>query len=588
MSSRAKEDRMPRQLWQMLAGHRGALALGLLLMLVAAGLGIAQPLAMKAVIDGLTASRSVVLLVIGLVVLMALEVVVNAAASYVLERTGERFLLRLRTRLFSRLLRLTMPTFDRFRLGDLMSRASTDVIQVREAATRAAVELAASVVMIAATLVVMFLIDPVLMCVVVGVLIAATAAISGLTAAIGRVSTKLQDTVGAMSADLERVMGAIRTVRASRAEQRETQRLTELAHDAYTAGVRSAFLMAAVSSLINVAVNGAFVVVLLVGAVRVGQDALALSSLVALLLYANQLVLPVAQFVEGIATVYKVRGAAQRATEVFTLPVEESAPATVIDEPPRSAPVLEIRNLRFGYTPDAPVLQDLSLTVPHNSLVALIGPSGAGKSTALGLINRFYQPWQGSIHLDGYAATELDLAAWRARIGWVEQDCQILHGTLRDNLRYIAHDADDRALWHAIDLVNLREKVEKLPDGLDSQVGEHGARLSSGERQRVAIARAVLARPRLLLLDEPTAHLDPANEAALTTTLDNLRGECALLVIAHRMSTIRSASSILLLANGTARATGTWTELFESPAEFGRLVNMREPEFSTAPSLREI
>ncbi|MFI5782492.1 ABC transporter ATP-binding protein [Nocardia sp. NPDC051570] len=553
----------------MTGGHRVALAAALLLTLVAAGLGIAQPIAMKAVIDALGTGRSITLLVVGLVSLLLLEACVGAGASYLLERTGERFLLRMRTRLFTHLLRLRMPTFDRFRLGDLMSRASTDVIMVREAATRSVVDIATSVAMIVATIIVMFLIDPVLMGVVVGVLLAVTAATSGMTVGIGRVSARLQHTVGAMSADLERVLGAIRTVRASRAEHRETQRLIGLAHDAYDAGVHSARLVAGVHALITMAVNGAFLAVLLVGAVRVSQGVLTFSSLVALLLYANQLVLPVAQLVEGVATVYKVRGAAERAQEVFALPVEESAAVgAAVPSAADSSAVLEIRNLRFGYSPAAPVLLDLSLTVPRHSMVALVGSSGAGKSSTFALINRFYQPWQGSIRLDGHSPDELDLAAWRARIGWVEQDCPILHGTLRDNLRYAAPDADDEALWHAIDLVNLRQKVEKLPDGLDAQVGEHGARLSTGERQRVAIARAVLTRPRLLLLDEPTAHLDPANEAALTATLGNLRRECSLLVIAHRMSTIRSADTILLLANGTARATGAWPKLFDTHVEF--------------------
>lgn len=329
------------------------------------------------------------------------------------------------------------------------------------------------------------------------------------------------------------------------------------------------------------AVNGAFIVILFVGAVRVGHGTLALSSLVAVLLYAHQLVLPAAQLVEGIATVYKVKGAADRTQEVLSLPVEESAQA-ITDAAERGghpaengqAPaVLEIQNVHFGYATDTPVLRDVSLTVPPHALVALVGPSGVGKSTTFALINRFYQPWRGSIHIDGQSPADLDLAAWRARIGCVEQDCPIMHGTLRDNLRYAAPGAGDAALWHALDLVNLRGKIEHLPAGLDAEVGEHGTRLSSGERQRVALARAILTRPRLLLLDEPTAHLDPANEAALTDTLHNLRSECSLLVIAHRMSTIQSATAIALLADGGIRATGTYSELFSSHTAFRDFVS---------------
>lgn len=572
---------MLRQLWRMTTGQRAALAVALLLMVTAAGFGIAQPIAIKAVIDALSGGRPVTVLVAVLVVLLLLQALVGAWASFLLERTGERFLLRMRTRLFAHLLRLTMPTFDRFRVGDLMSRASTDVILVRDAVTRAAVEVTTSAIMVVAAFSVMFLIDPVLMCVVASVLVVGAAVISGTAARIGQVSVSLQTTVGALASDLERALGAIRTVRVSRAERRETQRLAALAQEAYQAGVHSARLTSTVGPIIETIVNGAFVIVLFVGAVRVSQGALALSSLVAILLYANQLVMPIAQLINGIATVYKVRGAAERTQEVFSLPIEEPAPTcagpATLDvepaEPDRRPAVLEVRGLHFGYELTTPVLRDLSLTVPQRSLVALVGVSGAGKSTTFALINRFYQPWQGSIRLDGHSPAELDLASWRARIGWVEQDCPILHGTLRDNLRYAAPDADDNALWHAIDLVRLREKVASLPAGLDTDVGERGARLSSGERQRVAIARAVLTRPRLLLLDEPTAHLDPINEAALSNTLDNLRRECSLLVIAHRMSTIRTADSVMLLANGTVHTAGTYPELIDSHTEFTRLVN---------------
>nr|WP_223242101.1 ABC transporter ATP-binding protein [Streptomyces sp. CBMA123] len=237
---------------------------------------------------------------------------------------------------------------------------------------------------------------------------------------------------------------------------------------------------------------------------------------------------------------------------------------------------MEIRDLRFGYRPDAPVLQGLSLTVPPHALVALVGPSGAGKSTTFALINRFYEPWSGTLRIDGRPAADLGLAEWRSHIAWVEQHCPLLHGTLRDNLCYAAPEATDERLWQVLDLVNLTRKVDRLPEGLDTEVGERGVRLSSGERQRIAIARAVLARPRLLLLDEPTAHLDPANEAALTVTMHSLRKECALLVIAHRMSTIEAADSVVMLADGTTSAAGTYPELLRTHPDFRRLSGQRQ------------
>ncbi|MGK4585900.1 ABC transporter ATP-binding protein [Kitasatospora sp. HPMI-4] len=579
---------MVRQLWTLTRGRRRALAAALFLTLIAAAVGVVQPLAARGVVDALTAHRPLLLPVTVLVLLLLAQALVGAFAVFLMERTGERFVLGMRTGLISHLLRVHMQAFDRLRVGDLMARASTDVVVLREALTHASVQIAVNLCVALGSVVAMFVMDPVLMLLVLGVLLVCGVVINRLSAEVGRSSTELQTAVGAISAGLERALSALRTVRANRAERREIDHLGTLAHRAYDAAVRSARLTAVIAPTAQMAINAAFVLVLLVGAARVDQGALSLGGLVAMLLYATQLTGPVTELMDGIASVNRAKGAMERVQEVYALPIEggtteggstvgtsRSTPLRQSAQSPPSAPSLEIRDLRFGYSPDAPVLRGLSLTVPPHALVALVGPSGAGKSTTFALISRFYEPWSGSIRIDGRPATDLGLEEWRSHIGWVEQDCPILHGTLRDNLSYAAPDVSDDRLWEVLDLVNLTEKVHRLSAGLDTEVGERGARLSSGERQRVAIARAVLARPRLLLMDEPTAHLDPANEAALTVNLHSLRKECALLVIAHRMSTIEAADSVVMLSHGTASATGTYAELLDTHPGFQQLSGHR-------------
>ncbi|MFD9692822.1 ABC transporter ATP-binding protein [Kitasatospora sp. NPDC001309] len=574
---------MLRQLWTLTRGRRRALGAALLLTLTAAGVGVAQPLAAKGVVDAVTSHRPLLLPCAVLVLLLLTQALIGACATFLLERTGERFVLGLRTGLTAHLLRVRMDAFDRQRVGDLMARASTDVVVLREALTHVSVQIATNLCVALGSVVAMFVLDPLLMLLILGVLLGCGLVINRLSAEIGRTSTALQTAVGAISAGLERALSALRTVRANRAEQREIDHLDALAHRAYDAAVRSARLTAVVAPTAQLAINAAFILVLLFGTARVDQGALSLGALVAMLLYASQLTGPVTELMEGIASVNRAKGSVERVQEVYALPVEEDTPARPgRATPPRPAgrgpaPALELRDLRFGYSPDAPVLQGLSLTVPQHALVALVGPSGAGKSTTFALINRFYEPWSGSLRIDGQPAADLGLAQWRSHLGWVEQDCPILHGTLRDNLRYAAPDATDERLRQVLDLVNLTRKVNRLPDGLDSEVGERGVRLSSGERQRVAIARALLARPRLLLMDEPTAHLDPANEAALTLNLHALREECAILVIAHRMSTIEAADTVVMLSDGTATATGTYPELFHGHPDFRQLAGHHRP-----------
>ncbi|TDD73890.1 ABC transporter ATP-binding protein, partial [Actinomadura rubrisoli] len=220
-----------------------------------------------------------------------------------------------------------------------------------------------------------------------------------------------------------------------------------------------------------------------------------------------------------------------------------------------------------------PVLRGVSFRVPAGGHVALIGRSGAGKSTIFALVERFYDPDRGEVLVDGVPAGALSREGHRARIGLVEQDCPVLDGTLRDNLVYATPGAGEEEVRRAVDTTNLGGLVSRLPRGLDTRVGEHGRELSGGERQRLAIARALIARPRLLLLDEPTSHLDLESELALHRAIDEAAGRCALLVIAHRFTTVRAAASVIVLDQGRIVASGSHEELLETSAYYSELAS---------------
>ena len=566
-----------RGLARLAAGHWGRITAAAALMLAGSALAMAQPLLAKRVVDGAAGAG---LGGVGwraaapLVAVFTAQAAVQAVARYALARTGEGVVLGVRLRLIDHLLRLGMPAYDTCRVGDLISRVGADGLALRLALADGVAAAAAGSLGLAGTVALMLWLDWVLFACVASLvaasLLAAAAALRGVRAA----SARGQRALGEMTADLERALGAIRTVRANRAEQREAERIGAAARSAHAAGVRMAALGALLGPATELAVSGSFLVVLLVGGARVASGASSIGELVAFLLYLLYLTVPVGALLEAAGALERGSGAVQRISEALALPREPARAAPrppAQDRPAGPAPVLEFRGVWFGYAPGRPVLRGVSFQVPERGRVALVGRSGAGKSTVLALAARFYDPDQGQLLLLGEDALALDREGCRAQIGLVEQHAPVLHGTLRDNLAYGAPHAGDEELRRAVELAHLDELVARLPRGLDTDVGERGTRLSGGERQRVALARALLTRPRLLLLDEPTSQLDPVSEAALDRAIGQVAGECALLVVTHRPATMRAADQIVVLDRGEVAAAGTHEELLRGSERYQRL-----------------
>ena len=564
-----------RDVARILRGHRGTLVVGVTLTLVVSGLGLAQPLLVKRAIDHAGHTSVLWTNVALLLVLFAGQAAVQTVVRYVLARAGEGVVLGIRLHLIDQLLRLHMPAYDRHRVGDLVSRATTDSTALRRVVAEGFTEAVTGAIGMAGAVALMIWLDRVLF-----LIIAALVGVGGLIvlSVVRRLqdsSFRIQQSTGEMASDLERALGAIRTVRACGAEPRESARIGTQAKSAYAASVRMAKLDALVAPAGQLAVNGSFLLVLLVGGLRVANGATSVGDLVAFLLYMTFLLGPVTSVFEAASIVQQGTGALRRINEALALPREPKPPAPVritARQDARAADgdaatteaLLEFRDVWFGYDSRRPVLRGVSFSVPRHGHIALIGPSGTGKSTIFALAERFYDVDRGAVLFGGRDVRELSHEDHRARIGLVEQHCPVLYGTLRENIAYGAGKADEHDIGRVVELANLTEVVSRFAQGLDSHVGERGMMLSGGERQRVAIARSLLSRPSLLLLDEPTAYLDPINEAALSRTIGRVSGECALLVIAHRFSTVRAAAQVVLLDRGKIVTVGTHEELADT------------------------
>ena len=551
----------------LLRPHRRQLGVVVLISLVAAGAALAQPLLVRRLLAAVTASAPLTGSVVLLVVVMLAGVVLSGVQRYLLQRTAEGVVLATRRGLVDRLLRLPVAELEARRLGDLISRVGADTTLLKTVVTSGLVDLLSGLVVVVGAVVLMALIDPLLLGVTLVSIGLGAAALVVFSRRIRPLSREAQEAVGAMTASVERALGAVRTIRAARAEEREVAAVTTSARAAYDAGLKVARVSAVVAPLSGLAVQGAFLAVLGIGGARVASGAITVADLVAFVLYLFLFVQPIAQSVQAWTAIQAGLGSLARIEEVTALPIESDLAAPVATArrvpSPRDPepPVLSFEGVDFDYASGVAVLRGVDLQVRRGQRVALVGPSGAGKSTVLSLAERFYDPTGGVIRLDGVDVHELDRSVVRSRLGYVEQDAPVLAGSLRDNLLLGAPDADERALLRVLASVNLTELVDRAPLGLDSQVGDEGVLLSGGERQRLAIARVLLAAPALLLLDEPTASLDARNEAALSAAVDAVAADRSVLVVAHRLSTVVTADQIVVLDQGRVVAVGRHDEL---------------------------
>jgi ABC-type multidrug transport system fused ATPase/permease subunit len=568
-SHRHSRRRQPawRLLLHYVGPHRWLLLGGWLLGVLAGASSLAQPMVVKLVIETLNQRGALAGPVAFLTVLTVGGAVLSAAGAYLLGRAAESVVLRARQNLTAHLLRMRVGAMERVKPGDLLSRVTSDTTLLRTVTTYGLVHSVTGVFLIIASVVLMALLDPLLLLVTLVVLALNAVAVLVVVPRIRKASTRSQAAVGGMGSELERTLGAFRTVKASGAEDRELAAVKRAARRAWRRGVEMAGWSAVMEASAGLAVQVSVLAVLAVGGIRVASGALHVSSLIAFLLYLFLLTDPITSLVTGVGQLQAGLAAVARLREVQELPTEPNVVSARRDRAfafgwgPASVRFDNVW-FRYHHPETGPWIHRLlSFDIPPGGMTALVGPSGAGKSTVFALLERYYEPETGSITVDGRDIRDWPLTDLRAVIGYVEQDAPILAGTLRDNLCLATPDATDEDLRAVATLTRLDKLLERLPQGLETPVGHRGNTLSGGERQRIAIARALLRRPRILLLDEATSQLDAVNESALRDLVGAVALSTTVIVVAHRLSTVVSADRILVLDDGRVRAMGTHDEL---------------------------
>ncbi|MFE4497594.1 ABC transporter ATP-binding protein [Streptomyces niveus] len=558
--------------------HRLVLSATLLLLLAASGAGLVQPLVAQHVLDGLGDGTGVMGPVLLLAALVVLGAVLTGLQSWWQQRTSERVVRQIRRDLVFRLIRLRVPELDRRAPGDLISRVTSDSTLVQNAATEGLVMVANGVLSILGAVVLMGLVHVGLLGVTVAVLLGVTLVMVLILPRIREAVARSQESIGAVGAALDRALGAARTVKANGAEGRETAFAGQAVDGAYRAGLVGARYVAMVKVLSGVSIQAAFLAVLGVGGALVASGSLEASALIAFLLYVFYLASPIGSLVAGLGMLQQGLGAVGRIEQVGRMPIEDDVDGAGADGAVgagrwdgKDAPPVEFRGVHFSYPDRSPALRGISFTVRGGTQSALVGLSGAGKTTMFALLQRFYEPAAGRILIGGVDIATLPRAEVRRRIAYVEQESPVMAGTIEDNLTYAASGVTDEEIAEVLRLTRLDSLIERLPDGLRTEVGSRGVALSGGERQRLAIARALLRGPEVLLLDEATAQLDANNERALREAVEQAARRCTVLLIAHRLSTVTGADQIVVLEHGRVRGTGTHRELVEADVLYREL-----------------
>ena len=603
MDSKTVDSKDGLNILELLRPHKRQLWLGLLAIAGESIAGLLEPWPLKIVLDDLLQGKNqhgwlhrfisvtagsaplnvLVFACIAVLIIAVTDAICTYAEKYLTTNVGQWVAHDLRRLIYTHVQRLSLAYHDQQPTGDLISRVTVDIDAIQSFIVSGLLSILVDALTLVGMIVVMFCVNWQFTLIALAVVPLLFFIVNSYTRRVKKASREVRKREGRMISVVSEVVSSIRVVKAFSREDYEVRRFEGESLEAVEAALAARSLKARLVPIVNIVTAIGTCAVLWFGAQMAVNGHLAPGSLVVFVFYLGKMYKPMQDISKTIDAYSKAATGFDRIQEILRVDDE------VHDSPrarraPRFKGQIDFENISFAYKESEPVLREVNLHIEPGSMVALVGPTGAGKTTIINLIARFYDPTSGVVKIDGTDIREFTQKSLRSQISFVLQDTVLFSGTIWDNIAYGCPDASYSQIVEAAEAANAMEFIDKLPEKFSTAVGERGVTLSGGQRQRLAIARAIVRNTPILILDEPTSGLDAASELLVVEALERLMEGKTSIVIAHRLTTIRSASRIFVIDEGTIAESGTHDELLQSEDGIYRKLHDLQANLDEAPA----
>ncbi len=583
----SKKVGLLRHLWPFVAPYKIMLALATVALVVTAGLSLMLPLAVRQVVDNFNQDSAALLqqyflAAIGIVALLAVG---TAFRYYLVTRLGERVVADIRKGVFNRMIGMSPAFFEKIMTGEVLSRITTDTTLILSVIGSSVSVAMRNVLILIGGIGLMLWTSVKMSALVLWPIPFIVLPIILLGRRVRRLSKENQDWIATSSGDASEQLLSVQTVQAFTHEKLSRQKFGDVTEHSFEAAKKRIATRAFLTAIVIFMAFSGVVGFLWMGANDVRNGSISIGELVQFMIYTIMVAGALAALTEIWGELQRAAGATERLVELLTAEdqVRDPENGEMIDARLRGQITFEDVSFSYPSRPSIAALNGVNVDIQPGETVALVGPSGAGKTTIIQLVQRFYDPQDGRVLIDGIDVKDMQRSDFRGNIALVPQDPVIFADTARENIRFGRPDATDAEVEAAAKAAAAHDFLMALPDGYDSDVGERGVMLSGGQKQRIAIARAILRDAPILLLDEATSALDAESESAVQAAVERLSKDRTTLIVAHRLATVKKADRIIVFEAGQVVAQGTHDSLVVEGGLYARLAKLQ----FTAGSLSE-